>query len=84
MEEKFAMYVDEEGNTNCKITPQENGGVLFEWNDAEGLISHLVIFKDGKLVNSKKGGSLLLDFEDANLVAQKQLKSVMRLEHFQE
>ena len=67
MEEKFAMYVDEEGNTNCKITPQENGGVLFEWNDAEGLISHLVIFKDGKLVNSKKGGSLLLDFEDANL-----------------
>ena len=31
------------------------------------MISHLVIFKDGKLVNSKKGGSLLLDFEDANL-----------------
>lgn len=67
MESKFAVYADENGSTKCTIIPQENGGVIFEWNDAEGLVSTFAVFKDGKFLTSRVGGSIFLDYKELNL-----------------
>ena len=58
MESKFAVYADENGITKCTTIPQENGGVIFEWNDADGLVSTFAVFKDGKFLTSRVGGSI--------------------------
>ena len=67
METKFAVYADENGSTKCTITPHENGGVFFEWDDAEGLVSTFAVFKNGEFLTSKSGGSMFLSYKELKL-----------------
>lgn len=67
MEAKFAVYADENGSTKCTITPHENGGVFFEWDDAEGLVSTFAVFKNGEFLTSKSGGSMFLSYKELKL-----------------